>query len=187
MLVYVVIAVPATALGLWWMRRNYRTLGRLSLPGLSALLVMFFIPHLALDAAIEYRPLSSPIALVGITLAALGLVVCGWAIVVFRSVKKMFCLDHGALTTAGPYRWSRNPQYVGYSIFLLGFALIGWTPECMIALALYATIVHAMVLTEERHLARVFGDAYTVFRNRTPRYLGWPFPAGRQRARDRSQ
>ena len=33
----------------------------------------------------------------------------------------------GKLTASGSYRWSRNPQYLGWFLFLLGFALTDWS------------------------------------------------------------
>lgn len=35
------------------------------------------------------------------------------------------------LDYAGPYRWSRNPQYVGWLLFVLGFALNDWSLWCL--------------------------------------------------------
>lgn len=179
---YVIAAVPLTALGLWWMRRDYRVLGHLGVPAFTAVLVMFFLPHLTLHAAFDYRMPSMPARWIGFSLAALGLGLCVWGIVAFRSVPKVFCFDHGTLTATGPYRWSRNPQYVGWSLFVAGFAVAGWTPDCIIALALYAIVLHLMVRVEEEHLTRGFGEAYEAFRRRVPRYLGVrrsnPFIAG---------
>jgi protein-S-isoprenylcysteine O-methyltransferase Ste14 len=182
---YVIAAVPLTVLGLWWTRRDYRRLGRLSVPAFVALLVMFFVPHLALHAGIDYRMPSTGARWVGLGIGALGLGLCVRGIAVFRSVRKVFCFDHGTLTATGPYRWSRNPQYVGWGLFIVGFAIAGWTRACIIPLVLYAIIVHVMVRVEEEHLTRVFGAAYEEFRRRVPRYVGGvraPLPATSGRA-----
>ena len=172
MLTYIWMAIPTTAFGLWWMRRDYRSLGRLSWPCLAVVLVMFFIPHLALHDAIRYTVPTAAIAWVGVVLAALGVALCLGAFGVFGAVKKVLCLDHGTLTVTGPYRWTRNPQYVGWSMFVFGFALTGWTARCLIALGIYVVIVHGMVLVEEEHLGRVFGTDYGAFRRQVPRYVG---------------
>ena len=60
--------------------------------------------------------------------------------------------------TSGPYRYSRNPQYVTYFLLLLGYALLGRTPLAWIALAEYWVVVHLIVLIEEEHLERRFGS-----------------------------
>jgi len=77
------------------------------------------------------------------------------------------------LTVTGPYRWSRNPQYVGWFLFLLGFALNDWSLWCLAALLVVAISLHLLVLVEEEHLRRVFGEPYVEFCRRIPRYVGW--------------
>ena len=78
------------------------------------------------------------------------------------------------LVTSGPYRWSRNPMYVAMSIMILGWAwafrsnAILWYAVFMIA-AFHTRIL----LGEEPRLARVFGDAWTAYRARVPRWI-WP-------------
>ena len=85
----------------------------------------------------------------------------------------MMCQDVGALTQSGIYHWSRNPQYVGYLLFLLGFALTDWSIWCLAALLVVAISLHLLVLIEEEHLRRVFGEQYIDFCQRVPRYVGW--------------
>ena len=91
----------------------------------------------------------------------------------FRSVPKVLCIDAGKLTTSGPYRWGRNPQYVGWFLFLLGFALNDWSLWCLAALLVIAISLHLLVLVEEEHLRRVFGEQYVEFCRKIPRYAGW--------------
>ena len=79
----------------------------------------------------------------------------------------------GRLTISGPYRWSRNPQYVGLFLFLLGFALNDWSLWCLAALLVVAINLHLLVLVEEEHLRRVFGEQYVEFDRKIPRYAGW--------------
>jgi protein-S-isoprenylcysteine O-methyltransferase Ste14 len=90
----------------------------------------------------------------------------------FRSAKKVLGRDPGTLTVSGPYGWSRNPQYVGWLLFLLGFAVVGWTWRCWIALAMLVAALHVLVRTEEEHLEHVFGPSYRSYRARVPRWLG---------------
>jgi protein-S-isoprenylcysteine O-methyltransferase Ste14 len=44
----------------------------------------------------------------------------------------------------------------------------------LVWLAIYGLIAHVMVLTEERHLRRTFGEDYEDYCQRTPRYVGMP-------------
>ena len=82
-----------------------------------------------------------------------------------------------ALVARGPYRYSRNPMYVGVLTILAGLALARWSPT----LAAYAVVVAIAFTTfvlayEEPHLQRQFGDAYRDYKARVPRWLGRPRP-----------
>ncbi|MHC4550730.1 MAG: methyltransferase family protein [Planctomycetota bacterium] len=172
LLAYLLLALPLTAWGLWKARGDYRRHGKLTGFGLISLCTAFLMPHLALDAAVRYEWPRTGLDFVGVGVGVAGAALCLWALVAFRSAAKVFCLDAGRLTATGPYRWSRNPQYVGWGLILLGFALNGWTPWCLAALGLFAVVVHLLVLLEEEHLARVFGESYRAFCRTTARYLG---------------
>ena len=77
------------------------------------------------------------------------------------------------LVADGPYRFVRNPMYVGAGAALVGAALYYES----IALAAYAgaflVIMHAFVVTyEEPTLRRMFGADYEEYRRRVGRW--WP-------------
>lgn len=81
------------------------------------------------------------------------------------------------LVSSGPYRYSRNPMYVGVSLILWGWAIAfgAW------ALVLYALIVMVafhvrILLNEEPYLARTHGRRWDDYRSRVPR---WLFPSRR--------
>jgi protein-S-isoprenylcysteine O-methyltransferase Ste14 len=76
------------------------------------------------------------------------------------------------LSQGGLYRYSRNPQIVSYGLFLSGYALLWPSFPGLLWLVLYSGIAHMMVSTEEKHLRRVFGEAYVDYCARTPRYIG---------------
>ena len=109
----------------------------------------------------------------GVFVGVGGIVLCLVSVTAFQSVLKVLCIDAGKLATTGPYRWSRNPQYVGWFLFLLGFALNDWSLWCLAALLVVAISLHLLVLVEEEHLHRVFGDQYVEFQRAIPRYAGW--------------
>jgi protein-S-isoprenylcysteine O-methyltransferase Ste14 len=72
----------------------------------------------------------------------------------------------------GPYRFSRNPMYVGLTLFQLGLGLL-LNSVWISALALPAlALVHfKAVLPEERYLFTKFGDSYREYLGRVRRYL----------------
>jgi protein-S-isoprenylcysteine O-methyltransferase Ste14 len=77
-----------------------------------------------------------------------------------------------ALVTSGPYRFTRNPMYVGQALLLLG-----WTLYLQHAFALLAVpafllyITRFQVIPEERVLSQRFPAEYAAFRARTRRWL----------------
>jgi protein-S-isoprenylcysteine O-methyltransferase Ste14 len=83
----------------------------------------------------------------------------------------LLCVETGALSVSGIYRWGRNPQYLGWFLFLLGFALTDWSEWCLAALLVSAIGIHLLILVEEQHLLRQFGDTYRQFCDRVPRYF----------------
>jgi protein-S-isoprenylcysteine O-methyltransferase Ste14 len=167
------LAVSVSAVALFYARWEYRKRGELTLLGLALLCAMLFVPNLVLHYAMTYTMPDTPLDYVGVGIGLVGLALCLHGMGAFRSVLKILCVDKGILTTAGPYRWSRNPQYVGWLLFLLGFALNDWSLWCLAALLVVAISLHLLVLVEEEHLHRAFGEQYDEFQSRVPRYAGW--------------
>ncbi len=175
MLTYLLVtSVLVSVVALLHARWEYRRRGKLSPVGLLLLVAMLFTPNLVLDYATTYQLPSTALDYVGLAIGILGLALCLVGMTVFRSVPKVLCLDVGNLSTAGPYRYSRNPQYLGYLAFLLGFALNDWSLWCLAALLVVGVSLHLLVLVEEEHLFRTFGEPYAGFCRDTPRYIGRP-------------
>lgn len=107
--------------------------------------------------------------------AALGLDV--WAMATMARARTNI-LPHRAadqLVTTGPFGLSRNPIYVGNVLLLLGLAVGLGSLWMLAAAAVDALATHRLaVLREERHLAARFGDAWTAYAARTPRWIGLP-------------
>ena len=76
------------------------------------------------------------------------------------------------LETEGPYRFSRNPIYLGYAIAYVGVAV---AMDSLIALSLLipcmVVIDRFVVLREEHYLSRKFGAAYDAYRMKVRRWL----------------
>jgi len=175
MLIYsFLLALAITPVALLFARFEYRRRGKLSALGLLLLVAMFLASNLILEYATSYEMPSTPLDYVGALVGTVGLLLCLLSIVVFRSPLKVLCLDPGTIAVTGPYRWSRNPQYVGWFMFLLGFALNDWSWWCLVALTIVATYLHLLILIEEEHLNRIFGEQYAKYRRSVSRYFGKP-------------
>ena len=76
------------------------------------------------------------------------------------------------LVESGPYRFTRNPMYLGFLLLFAGIGLLAsldWTLPLLPAL--WLALQHGVVLREEAYLARKFGAEYAEYRRRTRRWL----------------
>jgi protein-S-isoprenylcysteine O-methyltransferase Ste14 len=75
------------------------------------------------------------------------------------------------LVVGGPYRWSRNPMYLGHLIFLAGlaFALRSWLAAGVFAF--HVVWFHRRVRDDEARLAALFGDPYREYLSRVKRWM----------------
>jgi protein-S-isoprenylcysteine O-methyltransferase Ste14 len=76
------------------------------------------------------------------------------------------------LVTTGPYRFSRNPMYVGVVTILIGWCTL-WNSRALIIYAVLLAIgFHLRVLLfEEPWAARQFGTEWQAYRARVSRWL----------------
>ncbi len=75
------------------------------------------------------------------------------------------------LATAGPYRYVRHPQYVGFVAIMFGF-LLQW--PTLLTLAMFPVLVFMYVrlaLAEEHDSEREFGNAWLLYAAATPRFV----------------
>jgi protein-S-isoprenylcysteine O-methyltransferase Ste14 len=76
------------------------------------------------------------------------------------------------LIARGPYRWVRNPMYLGVLSVVLGEALFFGAPVFVGLAAAGFTFFHLfVVLYEEPTLEASFGEAYARYRRTVPRWL----------------
>ncbi len=78
----------------------------------------------------------------------------------------------GELATTGPYRYSRNPQYVGDIALLLGFGLLCNSALTLAAVALGIVWFALAPFAEEPWLREGLGSSYEEYTRHVPRFLG---------------
>ena len=76
---------------------------------------------------------------------------------------------------AGPYRYTRNPMYLGHLIFMLGLAITFWSWFALILLVARAVWFHSRVLWDERRLEQAFGAGYGDYKSRVKRWIPYAF------------
>ncbi|MDJ0867236.1 MAG: isoprenylcysteine carboxylmethyltransferase family protein [Myxococcota bacterium] len=80
----------------------------------------------------------------------------------------------GRLLTSGLYRYSRNPQCVGFIAGYLGFALLCSSLLAFVTAVLLSVELGLSPFAEEPWLRERFGQAYRDYARRVPRFLGRP-------------
>ncbi|WP_049921448.1 methyltransferase family protein [Halopiger djelfimassiliensis] len=78
----------------------------------------------------------------------------------------------GELRTGGWYRYSRNPQYVGYLVATVGFAVLTNSTLVAVVCAIYMGWWLALPFAEEPWLRERYGEDYERYAERVPRFLG---------------
>lgn len=121
-------------------------------------------------------PLDGAVVLVaGIALMLLGAAIMMAGIIEFRSARRVMGMEVSGLVTTGIYRWSRNPQFLGWYLLDIGIALAGLSGYALlIALLTIISGHYYIVKLEEPYLERVFGREYLEYKQKTPRYIGLP-------------
>jgi protein-S-isoprenylcysteine O-methyltransferase Ste14 len=116
-----------------------------------------------------------PIVPLGIALAVLGWVPPVWAVVLFRRAGTELQPDSAtnrALVTDGPFRFTRNPMYLGLVIVTVGIAIwIGAWPMVLAPVAVFATANWVHIPFEEAKMRRQFGSAFDAYAARVRRWL----------------
>lgn len=97
-----------------------------------------------------------------------------WALSIFWRVRTGVIPHRPAtqLVLEGPFRFTRNPMYVGMTLGYVGIALLTdrlW-PLVLLPLVLVA-LYRLVVRREERYLGHAFGDEYAAYRARVRRWL----------------
>jgi protein-S-isoprenylcysteine O-methyltransferase Ste14 len=97
----------------------------------------------------------------------------------YADFSRVYGLKEDELIERGVYCWSRNPQYVGYALFLGGVSLIAMSIWAFSLALLFVLFIHCYIVSvEEPHLRAAFGKAYEAYVVRTARYFG--LPSGRR-------
>lgn len=175
----VVALVPLTAWVLRRTRQDYEARGRLSTEASTAGWILY-VTHLLTTLASALRPerplpfRKEPSMLLGGFLALFGSWVFVAAVREFRSFEQMSGTETSNLVTGGPYRYSRNPQIVGWGLTLLGASVAGRSPKALLLTAAFFLVHRLYFASEEQHLERTFGEEYRRYRSEVPRFLKLP-------------
>lgn len=77
-----------------------------------------------------------------------------------------------ALVTSGPYRFTRNPIYLGFLLIYLGFTVYAGTYwGLLLSPFLIATVTRSLIRPEEVYLDGKFHDSYKEYSARVRRWV----------------
>ena len=141
---------------------------------------VFVLTYLIGLLAEQFFPLtvnSQPLAtlsIIGGVLFLLGAVIAGWGLVIFNRARTTTVPVRTSLllVTWGPYRFSRNPMYVGLSLAYLGEAgmLHHLWPVVLLPLTI-AYLNWIVIPVEEGKLEEAFGSTYEQYQRRVGRWV----------------
>jgi protein-S-isoprenylcysteine O-methyltransferase Ste14 len=128
--------------------------------------IAFVVALLATGSVWQGTLVGRAMFLVGIVLAAIGMVGRIWCLTYSSGYKS------SELVTQGPYSVCRNPLYFFSFIGLIGIGLATETITLTLFLIAFFVLVYPAVITgEEEFLRGKFGQAYVDYCNRTPRFF----------------
>ena len=123
---------------------------------------------------LPFMPAAAPAGWVGGAVFAIALVLAAWAIATVTRAGSNVPTNMPTTTIvdAGPYRFTRNPIYLGMIVGLIGLAIAFDSLWLLVALVPFALVIrYGVVAREEAYLERKFGDVYRRYRSRVRRWL----------------
>jgi len=119
-------------------------------------------------------PLRLPSVVLGAVICMLGIACVAWGrITLVKAGTNVSPLEPTTgIVTAGPFRFTRNPMYVGITALIFGVSLLLGTWWGVIVLLPATLALHyGVVLREERYLEQKFGALYLKLKRSVRRYL----------------
>jgi len=147
---------------------------------LTVWFVMWAFHHVPVILASVYSvwllPVNKTVALAGglMTFIA-GAIILAVGRGVFGSYDRSTGKDTSILITSGIYRWSRNPQFIGWASMLLGISFAGRSGFALLLTVLFMIVLYwYTVRLAEPYLERLHGKAYLEYKSRSARWIGRP-------------
>lgn len=153
-------------------RRKSSTSRQLIAPVLaSTCLALMVLLHLLYPIGLLIR---FPFNLTGLFISGMGLTICFVAQRQFRKIGTTLYpfSQPERLVTSGLFHYTRNPMYLGLTVFLTGgWMLLGSLPPGICVAAFLLIADRWYIAYEERQLLSVFGAEYESYMTRTPRWV----------------
>jgi protein-S-isoprenylcysteine O-methyltransferase Ste14 len=140
-------------------------------------LLLVYLPARVLSRAGSLRPTeNSAQQVLGLAIATAGGLLALWCILTFVAIGRGTPAPFDPprrLVIRGPYRFVRNPMYIGAGLALAGAALYSASFSLLAYAAVFLLATHLLVVGyEEPALRQNFGEEYEAYCSRVRRW--WP-------------
>jgi len=123
---------------------------------------------------LPFLPAAVSAGWLGTTVFSLALALFAWAIATMTRAGSNVPtrLPTTTIVETGPYRFTRNPIYLGMVLGLIGLAIVFDSLWLLLTLVPFALVIrHGVITREEAYLERKFGDVYRLYCARVRRWL----------------
>src|SRR6516164_2557983 len=123
---------------------------------------------------LPFVPAAVPAGWLGTIVFALALALVAWAISTMTRAGSNVptSLPTTTIVETGPYRFTRNPIYLGMVLGLIGLAIAFNSLWLLMTLVPFALVIrYGVISREEAYLERKFSDVYRGYRSRVRRWL----------------
>ena len=140
--------------------------------------VLTYLVGVVFEAAVpidtRHRVNANVTLVAGAIVFSFGAIIAGWGLVTFRRAHTTTVPGRTSaqLVTWGPYRFTRNPMYVGLTIAYIGETLMLRQVWPLILLPFTWVYVNWVVIPlEQEKLSEAFGQEYARYQSRVRRWL----------------
>lgn len=136
---------------------------------------LFFFFSFALNAFFPVARITSSVySSLGIVALVGGVLISGWTVVLFKKRKNTLWprKNPQTLEIYGPFRFTRNPLYLGFFLVLLGVDILLGSLAPLIFPILFLSIINTRVIPfEEKNMEMVFGSQYLDYKRKVRRWF----------------
>src|SRR6185437_15929422 len=170
-------------LGFWapWVERGNPMSGF----GAPISLLEWLALHLTRAGVVSFAVAAPLVLAIAAAIAGVGAVLCIWG-TAYLGPATVHNLDmkSGMLTTSGPYRFMRNPLYLGLWCMVAAMSFLMPPSGALVAMVLITVFQLRLILGEEAFLGVRLGEPYLAYRHAVPRLIprfrGAPPAAGQK-------
>jgi protein-S-isoprenylcysteine O-methyltransferase Ste14 len=108
---------------------------------------------------------------IGLPIWLAGNLLAAWAVIALGMARTSG--EANVLIRQGPYRFSRNPQYLGFILGLVGWALLTNSALTMITALAALPALYLVPFAEEPWLLAQYGGEYETYKHDVPRFFAF--------------